>query len=530
MRHYVTLSDGRQLHVRIDGHGPAVLVLHDWPMSGAVASELTTALPFPHTVVSPDSPGYGQSHHDGDPLDLAGHARVLVELMAHLGADEYAVVGTGLGAVLAIAVAAEARARVTTVLIDAIPSNAALARLDPELLAPLSEPRHSGSHVLDVWHQVRDAAIFDPWHDVAASRRLSRSVPDPRTLHRRAADVLRAPGPWRDGIAAALSFDVDAAVGQVFGPVIRVLDSHDFRGVVPQSVVPDPERLAVGLATAAHHGGTSRRYVRTSGGTVHVRLDGDPAAPPVLVLHPSPGSADTYRDVIADLAADFLVVGMDLIGNGYSDKSGLPDPEIADYAAVASEALEQLALGPAIVFGSHTGASVALEVASRRPDLTAGLVVEGLGHFTGPEQADVLNHYTPHHAPVHSGAHLVDQWHMLRDMHLFWPWYSSTTANLRDTAPTLDGLHNLFVQMVKTGVTYPLAYRAAFRHDPRPAAASLTAPGFFTAHAADMLRDSTEALAGLAPSVDFAELAPAEGRGAAWAVRTFAGEGISQTA
>lgn len=522
MRHYVTLSDGRQLHVRIDGRGPAVLVLHDWPMSGAVAAEVSTMLPHSCTVISPDSPGYGQSFPGDEPLDLVGHARVLTDLMAHLGVDEWVVVGSGLGAVLAVAVAAEAGARVSAVLVDAIPANAPLACLDADRLAPLNEPRHSGSHALDIWHQVRDATIFSPWYDVDAARRLSRSVPDPRVLHRRAADVLRAPGPWRDGIRAALDFDVDTALAGLPAQVVRMLDRAELPGILSAVATPDPERLALGLAVAEHPGGTTRRYVATSSGAVHVRLDGDPGAMPVLVLHPSPGSADTYRDVIADLSADFLVIGMDLIGNGYSDKSGLTDPEIADYAAVAGEALSALDLGPAIVFGSHTGAAVALELAARRPGLTVGLVVEGLGHFSGAEQADVLNRYTPAYEPVHSGAHLVAQWHMLRDMHLFWPWFASTTDNLRNTAPNLDGLHNLFVQLVKTGGTYPLAYRAAFRHEPESAVASLTVPGLFTAHNADMLRDSTEALAGLAPSVDFAELAPAEGRDAAWAVRTFA--------
>jgi pimeloyl-ACP methyl ester carboxylesterase len=450
---------------------------------------------------------------------------VLTELMAHLGVQEWTVVGTGLGAVLAAAVAVEAGPRVAAVLVDAMPDAAALARLDPDLLAPSHAPRHSGAHVLDIWHQVRDGEIFAPWHAVDAAHLIGRSVPDPRTLHRRAADVLRAPGPWRDGIGAVLAADVAAVMARLPDRLVRVLDPTDLRGVLPATAAVDPDRLAAAVVPAPHPGGTSRRYLATGAGTVHVRLDGEPGAPPVLVLHPSPGSADTYRDVIADLATDFLVIGMDLIGNGYSDKSVLPEPEIADYAAVAIEALEVLAPGPVIVFGSHTGASVALEVAVRRPDLTAGLVVEGLAHFTGAEQVDVLNRYTPHHEPVHSGAHLVDQWHMLRDMHLFWPWFASATENLRGTAPDLDGLHNLFVQMIKTGVTYPLAYRAAFRHDPRPAVSGLTVPGLFAAHPADMLRDTTEALADDAASIEFAELAPAQGRGAAWALRTFAARG-----
>lgn len=524
MRHYVTLSDGTDLHVRVSGAGPAVLVLHDWPMSGALAAELAPALPLTATVVAPDSPGYGQSPAAASVLDLPAHVRVVTQLLDLLAVERCVVIGTGLGATVAVALAVQAGDRVAAVFVDKVPNSADLARLDLDRLCPERELKHSGAHVVEAWHQVRDAMIFDPWYAVDQAHRIHRSVPDPRTLHRRVVDMICAAGQWRDGVRAALSFDVDAAQAALPPGVVRPIDKVEVQRAVAALPAVDACRLAAGLEPRPHTGGTSRRYLRTRAGSVHARLDGDPAAQPVLLLHPSPGSADTYRDVIADLARDFLVVGMDLIGNGYSDKSSLPDPEIADYALVAGEALEQLGLSRAIAFGSHTGASVALEAVARRPDLFCGLVLEGLAHFTGAEQADVLTHYTPTFEPVHSGAHLVAQWHMLRDMHMFWPWFASTAENLRETAPSLPGLHNLFVQMLKTGGTYVLGYRAAFRHDPKPALSALALPGHLTAHSGDMLRDSTEALASTSSWTQFVELSPSEGRGPAWAVRRFASE------
>lgn len=528
MRHYVSLPDDSAIHIRVSGSGPAVLMLRDWPLSGAVSGDLAAALSTGATVVAPDSPGYGQSSTAPLPDDLDGHARVLVSLMETLGIERFAVVGTGLGAVLGVAVAAAASDRVAAVLVDQLPSDEALARLDPDLLVPTRDPQHSGAHVLEAWIQLRDASIFEPWYDRRAVARLTGSVPDPRTIHRRLVDVLTAPGPWDSGVRSALRYGVDAARAALPVDVVRTAPGGwpamdpGFAQTLELLPAVDRHRLDLALAPAPHRGGRTRRYLTTSAGRVHVRLDGDPSAQPVLLLHPSPGSADTYATVVEDLAQTFLVVGMDLIGNGFSDKSPVTDPRVEHYAEVAAEALAELRLPPVIAFGSHTGASVALEVACRRPDLVRGLVVEGLAHFTGTEQVDVLTHYTPLFEPLHSGAHVVENWHMLRDMHLFWPWYRSTADAVRDTAPDLASLHNLFVQMLKTGDTYPLAYRAAFRHDPRPAVGNLEVSGWFVAHPADMLRGSTEQLAGLSPHATFVELAPAEGRGPAWAVRAFA--------
>lgn len=520
MRHYLTLPDGRQVHVRVSGEGPAVLVLRDWPHSGGVSAEPLPAVPLGCTVIAPDSPGYGHSPDLGLG-DLDEHAGVLAELLDALGVERCVAWGTGLGAVLAVALARRVPRRVASVVVDRVPDTARLRALDPDRLAPEVVPSHSGSHLLDVWHRVRDGFIFEPSYEIRADRRLARAVPDPRTLHRRVTDVLLAPGPWRAGVATALRYDVDAALAALTRPVRAVGDEGLPPDLLEGLPYLSPERVSAGLRHGPRPGGTSRQYVVTRARDVHVRIDGPEDAPPVLLLHPSPGSADTMADVIEDLAQDHLVVGMDLIGNGYSDKSPLADPGVEHYATVAGEALERLALPPVTAFGSHTGAAVALEVAARRPDLVSGLVVEGLPHFTGDEQADVLTRYTPSFEPVHSGAHLVELWHYLRDMHLFWPWYATLGADARPTAPGLTGLHNLALQMLKTGSTYPLAYRAAFRHDPRPALQALRVSGLFVAHPGDMLRESTEVLAAATPTARFASLAPGQGQGPAWAVRGF---------
>lgn len=139
MRHYVTLPDGRQVHVRVSGSGPVVLLLRDWPHSGAVTAEpMPSHLPG-CTVIAPDSPGYGQSPYLRV-TDLGEHAEVLVSLLEVLGVERCVVRASGLGSALAVALARRAHHRVAGLVLDRLPTTADLRALDPDRLAPSSSP------------------------------------------------------------------------------------------------------------------------------------------------------------------------------------------------------------------------------------------------------------------------------------------------------------------------------------------------------------------------------------------------------
>lgn len=75
-------------------------------MSGAIAAELNPMLLDVCTVIAPDSPGYGQSPVAESVGDLAGYASVIPGFRDEVKVERCVIVGTGLGAVLATAVAA----------------------------------------------------------------------------------------------------------------------------------------------------------------------------------------------------------------------------------------------------------------------------------------------------------------------------------------------------------------------------------------------------------------------------------------
>ena len=129
--------DEVRLRVRHAGDGPAVLLIHGHPRTGAtwhrVAPRLVEA---GYAVVCPDMRGYGQSskpvveadHRQQSKRTVAGD---LVQLMSRLGHDRFTVVGHDRGCYVALRLAFDHPDRVDRlVVLDGVPIIEALDRCD----------------------------------------------------------------------------------------------------------------------------------------------------------------------------------------------------------------------------------------------------------------------------------------------------------------------------------------------------------------------------------------------------------------
>jgi len=74
---------------------------------------------------------------------------------------------------------------------------------------------------------------------------------------------------------------------------------------------------------------------------------------------------------------------VDLFGCGYSDRPEAFSYRLEGHAEVLSGLLEHLGLGQYILFGHSMGGSVAIELASRRPDLISCLILAEANLFAG---------------------------------------------------------------------------------------------------------------------------------------------------
>ena len=94
---------------------------------------------------------------------------------------------------------------------------------------------------------------------------------------------------------------------------------------------------------------------------------------PLVLVHGSWSSHETWRLVVPGLAESFRVVTFDRRGHSASERSegqGSVHDDVADLAAL----IEHLGLGPTWVAGNSFGASITLRLAAERPGLLRGVI------------------------------------------------------------------------------------------------------------------------------------------------------------
>ncbi len=117
---------------------------------------------------------------------------------------------------------------------------------------------------------------------------------------------------------------------------------------------------------AARDGVVEERQYRTIHGyrRAFVKAGSGPA---LLLIHGIGDSADSWLDVIPDLARDHTVIAPDLLGHGHSDKPRA-DYSIAAYANAMRDLLAVLEIERVTVIGHSLGGGVAMQFAYQFPE------------------------------------------------------------------------------------------------------------------------------------------------------------------
>ncbi|WP_329089553.1 alpha/beta hydrolase [Actinomadura citrea] len=525
-----------QIRIWTTDDRPGVLVLPGIRWSGRpLAEEIALGAPELPVAVA-DLPGVAGSA-PGAAAGVGPAADALAQVAGALGV--HAIVGLDMSCDLAAAVAGR------------VPHCGELVQVDPGYLAAAREmpppdltPRADGTHLSRLWQMVRNSHLFPPFStrravpgraEAPSAAALDRTVvafaehpeaftalwqtwcragEDPFAGTRPAAVVVNSentgPTPvvrWTGRLSRAHGrpAPVQAAAGPPSAP------AHDrAQRSLPLAVEPSPATApscaAASCATApsgpAIVRGTAirRDFLDTSAGQVHVRVAGDPEAPPLIALHSAPGSARLLEPLMRGLAPDFHVIAPDYPGNGESDKPWRDGVDIGRLADAVAEVAERRADGPVHLWGTHTGAVIALELCVRRPDLVRRAVLEAPPLLPAEFTSDILENYLPPLRADRFGSHLVRAWGMRHDMFLFWPWYRDRTAADRPLrVPRARELHDWTVGLLQSGPTYHLSYAAAFRYPTRDRLPELTVPALICAGPDDMLADNLPALRSAAP-------------------------------
>jgi non-heme chloroperoxidase len=95
---YVTTSDGVELYVKDWGAGPAVVLIHGWPLTADSWDDQSLALAEAgHRVIAYDRRGFGRSDQPWHGYDYDRFADDLRDVMTELDVDGAAIVGFSMG-------------------------------------------------------------------------------------------------------------------------------------------------------------------------------------------------------------------------------------------------------------------------------------------------------------------------------------------------------------------------------------------------------------------------------------------------
>ena len=132
-------TDRGDVGVSVGGSGPPLLLLHGYPQTRLMWAAVAALLTDRYTVVAADLPGYGESFRPVPAPDHAPHskralARDLVQGMAALGHERFAVCGHDRGGRIAYRMALDHPDRVTAAaVLDVVPTGEVWSRADAQL-------------------------------------------------------------------------------------------------------------------------------------------------------------------------------------------------------------------------------------------------------------------------------------------------------------------------------------------------------------------------------------------------------------
>lgn len=267
-----------------------------------------------------------------------------------------------------------------------------------------------------------------------------------------------------------------------------------------------------------------RGFVDLPHGQMHYRYAG--SGRPLLTLHASPGSSRQLAGLIGEFAKTHRVLAPDTPGNGDSVALFDDEPTIVDLAGAVQRFLDAIDVDTVDLYGSHTGAAIATELAILAPSRINTVILDGVSQLTPEELADILDNYAFPFPADRDGAYLARVFQFCRDQYLFFPWYDRTRTGRRDNGlGSAADIHAWVVEVLKANETYHLNYRAAFKWQGAERVRLITQPTLLIAGENDPLLESTQALAAVVPDSRYVALprfdAPDFAAARATAIRDF---------
>lgn len=243
---------------------------------------------------------------------------------------------------------------------------------------------------------------------------------------------------------------------------------------------PSQGRVSFLSMTSIKSPAITRAFVTLDEGQLHLRrMEGDGTVP-LLLLHASPASGWFMQGLMQALRKAGHrghILAPDTLGNGDSPPPAPDHPDIAYFAGSMVRMMDALGIAQVDVYGTHTGARIACEMAAAYPGRVRRVVLDGITEYSEELRAAVIANYAPRVEPDAYGRHLIWAFNFCRDQALFFPHFMQDPAHrLAVPMPPPEVLHRITLDVLKSWDSYSKPYIAAFEYHSFTRMAAVTAP------------------------------------------------------
>lgn len=133
-------------------------------------------------------------------------------------------------------------------------------------------------------------------------------------------------------------------------------------------------------AMRAKYASKASQFIEVGGGlTMHIRDEGNPAGPVLVLLHGSNASLHTWEPWVARLGAKYRIISVDQIGHGLTGPNPSGEYDGAAFVATLDALLTKLGVTRFALAGNSMGGYVAWEYALAHPGKLTQLVLVDAG-------------------------------------------------------------------------------------------------------------------------------------------------------
>ncbi len=211
---FVNVGAG-QVHYRMAGSSPPIILLHDSPRSSVLHVPLLEHFSDRFTAIAIDTPGYGHSTAlPSEPRpEISDFAGALAETILGFGVEKCPVYGFHTSSKILLEFAANHPERVAVAIMDGLslpPGDTDHAFIN-SYMRPFAVT-DTGSYLAEEWTRVRDFQRWFPWFAKSKATRMPLSLRSMSYMHEYCMDLFMAGPNFSDAYSAAMRYKAAAVV------------------------------------------------------------------------------------------------------------------------------------------------------------------------------------------------------------------------------------------------------------------------------------------------------------------------------